>query len=134
MSLRARYRSHLILVKGYQPPNTDGWIGTVRIQFNEDNLTFRDVQLTEPAARYATEKKAEKYALKEAKKWVDNRVRQLKIFDRRESSVRLPTGIIWVTVAIAAFCAVIVLLAGYMQKARLLEKVSHPAQTVATAR
>jgi hypothetical protein len=121
-------------VKGYQPPDTDRWIGTVRIQFNEDNLTFRDVQLTEPAARFATEKKAEKYALKEAEKWVDNRVRQLKIFDRRETRVRLPTGIIWVTVAIAAFCAVIALLAGYLQKARLLERVSHPAQTVATAR
>ena len=33
-------------------------------------------------------------------------------------------GIIWFTVAIAGSCAVIALLAGYVQKARSLEKVS----------
>jgi SpoVG len=33
-------------------------------------------------------------------------------------------GIIWFTVAIAASCAVIALLAGYVQKARSLEKVT----------
>jgi len=33
-------------------------------------------------------------------------------------------GIIWFTVAIIGSCAVIALLAGYVQKARLLEKVS----------
>jgi small-conductance mechanosensitive channel len=34
-------------------------------------------------------------------------------------------GIIWFTVAIIGSCAVIALLAGYVQKARSLEKVSH---------
>ena len=34
-------------------------------------------------------------------------------------------GIIWFTVAIVDSCAVIALLAGYAQKARSLEKVSH---------
>jgi hypothetical protein len=34
-------------------------------------------------------------------------------------------GIIWFTVAIVGFCAVIALLAEYVQKARSLEKVSH---------
>ena len=34
-------------------------------------------------------------------------------------------GIIWFTVAIAGSCAVIALLAGYVQKARSLERVSH---------
>jgi uncharacterized membrane protein len=34
-------------------------------------------------------------------------------------------GIIWFTLAIADSCAVIALLAGYLQKARSLEKVSH---------
>ena len=35
-------------------------------------------------------------------------------------------GIIWFTVAIAGSCAIIALLAGYVQKARSLEKVSQP--------
>src|SRR5437870_12853509 len=34
-------------------------------------------------------------------------------------------GIIWFTVAIIGSCAVIALLAGYVQKARSLEKISH---------
>jgi len=34
-------------------------------------------------------------------------------------------GIIWFTAAIAASCAIIALLAGYVQKARSVEKVSH---------
>ena len=34
-------------------------------------------------------------------------------------------GIIWFTVAIVGSCAVIALLAGYVQKAKLSEKVSH---------
>jgi hypothetical protein len=34
-------------------------------------------------------------------------------------------GIIWFTVAIVGSCAVITLLAGYVQKARSLEKISH---------
>ena len=39
-------------------------------------------------------------------------------------------GIIWFTVAIAASCAVIALLAGYVQKTRLVEKVSHRMEAV----
>jgi hypothetical protein len=42
-------------------------------------------------------------------------------------------GIIWFTVAIAVSCAVIALLAGYVQKARSLEKVSHHVEA-ATSR
>jgi hypothetical protein len=38
-------------------------------------------------------------------------------------------GIIWFTVAIIGSCAVIALLAGYVQKTRSLEKVSHRVQT-----
>jgi small-conductance mechanosensitive channel len=38
--------------------------------------------------------------------------------------------IIWFTVAIVGSCAVIALLAGYVQKARSLEKVSHRAEAV----
>jgi small-conductance mechanosensitive channel len=39
-------------------------------------------------------------------------------------------GIIWFTVAIAGSCVIIALLAGYVQKARSLEKVSHRVEAV----
>jgi hypothetical protein len=39
-------------------------------------------------------------------------------------------GIIWFTVAIVGSCAVIALLAGYVQKVRSLEKVSHRMEAV----
>ena len=39
-------------------------------------------------------------------------------------------GIIWFYVAIVGSCAVIALLAGYVQKARSLEKVSHRVEAV----
>ena len=39
-------------------------------------------------------------------------------------------GIIWFTLAIAGSCPVIALLAGYLQKARSLEKVSHRVEAV----
>ena len=121
-----RYRGHLILVKVHQEPDTDVWKATVHVQFNEDTQTFRDVYLAEPTARFTTDKSAEKHALKEAKQWVDDRFRQAKIFDRKESHRGQPLrGIIWFTVAILGFCAVIALLAGYVQKARSLEKISH---------
>jgi hypothetical protein len=39
-------------------------------------------------------------------------------------------GIFWFTVASVGFCAAIALLAGYVQKARSLEKVSHRVEAV----
>jgi uncharacterized protein (DUF983 family) len=39
-------------------------------------------------------------------------------------------GIIWFTIAIIGSCAVIALLAAYVQKARSLEKVSHRVEPV----
>jgi hypothetical protein len=39
-------------------------------------------------------------------------------------------GIMWFAVAIVGFCAAIALLAGYVQKARSSEKVSHRAAAV----
>jgi len=39
-------------------------------------------------------------------------------------------GIVWFTVAIAASCAVIALLAGYVQKVRSLEKVTRRVEAV----
>ena len=41
-------------------------------------------------------------------------------------------GIIWLTTAIIASCAVVVLLAGYVQKTRSLEKVSHRVEARTT--
>jgi small-conductance mechanosensitive channel len=40
-------------------------------------------------------------------------------------------GIIWFYLAIAGYCAVIALLAGYAQKARSIEKVTHRVGAVA---
>jgi predicted tellurium resistance membrane protein TerC len=39
-------------------------------------------------------------------------------------------GIIWFTIAIAGSCALIALLAGYVQKAKSPEKVSHRVEAV----
>jgi small-conductance mechanosensitive channel len=39
-------------------------------------------------------------------------------------------GIVWFTIAIAGSCAIIALLAGYVQKTRSLEKVSHQIEAV----
>jgi hypothetical protein len=39
-------------------------------------------------------------------------------------------GMLWFGVAIIAFCAVIALVAGYVQKARWLEKVTHRVEAV----
>jgi hypothetical protein len=71
---RERYRGHLILVKAHQEPETDDWSATAHIQFNQDNLTFRDVQLPRPTSSFPTKTSAEKQALKEAKLWVDERL------------------------------------------------------------
>ena len=77
-----RYRGHLILVKAQQEPDTDGWRASVHVQFNEGALTFRDVQLPGPTSHFPTKTTAEKHALKEAKQWVDRRLREAKIFAR----------------------------------------------------
>ena len=77
-----RYRSHLILVKAHQEPDTDGWSASVHVQFNEGTLTFRDVQLPGPTSSFPTKTSAEKQALKEAKLWVDERLGKAKTFVR----------------------------------------------------
>ena len=75
-----RYRGHLILVKAHQEPDTDDWRATVHVQFNEDNLNFRDVQLPGPTSYFSTKTAAEKRALKEAKQWIARRLRETKRF------------------------------------------------------
>jgi hypothetical protein len=50
---------------------------------------------------------------------------------RKENRQGQPlNGIIWLTVALIGSCAVVVLLAGYIQKARSLEKTSHRVEAV----
>ena len=75
-----RYRGHLILVKAHQEPDTDDWRASVHVQFNEDNLNFRDVQLPGPTSYFSTKTTAEKRALKEAKQWIARRLRETKRF------------------------------------------------------
>jgi hypothetical protein len=73
-----RYRGHLILVKAHQEPDADDWRASVHVQFNEDNLTFQDVQLPRPTSYFSTKTAAEKRALKEAKRWINRRLREAK--------------------------------------------------------
>jgi hypothetical protein len=77
-----RYRGHLILVKAHQEPDTDDWRASIHVQFNEGPLTFQDVHLPGPTSYFSTKTAAEKQALREAKHWVDERLRKAKIFAR----------------------------------------------------
>jgi hypothetical protein len=69
-----RYRNHLIFVKAEQDPMTALWRAATHIQFNEDPVTFRDVWLPRPAVGLRTKRSAEKQMMKEARKWVDDRI------------------------------------------------------------
>lgn len=71
-----RYRNHLIFVKADQDPATGLWTAGTHIQFNEDPRTFRDVWLPRPKLGLRTMRTAEKQMMKEAKKWVDDRLRE----------------------------------------------------------
>jgi hypothetical protein len=71
-----RYLNHLIFVKADQDPATALWKAATHIQFNEDPRTFRDVWLPRPNVGLRTKKSAEKQMMKEARKWVDDRLRE----------------------------------------------------------
>jgi hypothetical protein len=71
-----RYRSHLIFVKGYIDSAHLIWKASLHVQFNEDTQTFRDVYLPPPTGRFMGKTSAEKNGIKQAKKWVDNRLRK----------------------------------------------------------
>lgn len=71
-----RYLNHLIFVKADQDPETGLWTAGTHIQFNEDPRTFRDVWLPRPNIGFRTKRNAEKQMMKEAKKWVDGRLRE----------------------------------------------------------
>ena len=71
-----RYRNHLIFVKADQDKETGLWKAGTHIQFNEDPRTFRDVWLPRPTVGFKTKRNAEKQMMKEARKWVDGRLRE----------------------------------------------------------
>ena len=77
-----RYHNHLIFVKADQDPATALWKAGAHIQFNEDTRTFRDIWLARPTVGFRTKRNAEKQRMKEAKKWVDERLREGKIIER----------------------------------------------------
>ena len=77
-----RYRGHLVLVKARHETDTEDWRTSIHVQFNEDNLSFRNVQLPGPPSPFPTKTTAEKHGLKEAKQWIDRRLRDAKILGR----------------------------------------------------
>jgi hypothetical protein len=72
-----RYRNHLIFVKAEQDPGTALWKAGTHVQFNEDPRTFRDVWLPRPAVGSKTKRIAERQMIKEARKWVDDRLSEV---------------------------------------------------------
>ena len=68
------YRSHLIFVTGELEPETNLWTAHAHIQFNESSRTFRDVWLPSPTVRFETKKQSEEHMMKEAKKWIDDKI------------------------------------------------------------
>ena len=73
--MAARYRNHLILVKADFDSESRFWNVRAHIQFNQ-HITFRDVLITGPKDTFKTQKRAETHIIQEAKKWVDNRLRE----------------------------------------------------------
>jgi len=69
-----RYRNHLIFVKADQDPTTALWKVSSHVQFNDGPLAFRDVWLPKPTVGFKTRRNAEKQMLKEARKWIDDRL------------------------------------------------------------
>ena len=71
MSLR--YRKHLILPTINQDEVTGAWFGSVHIQYTE-KLKFHNV-LIQVRGIFWTSAEAEKQVIKEAKEWIDSRLR-----------------------------------------------------------
>ncbi len=74
--MAARYRNHLILVKADFDSDSRCWNVRAHIQFNQ-HITFRDVLITGPKDTFKSQKRAETHIIQEAKKWVDNRLREI---------------------------------------------------------
>ena len=74
--MAARYRNNLIIVKADLDAESRFWNVRAHIQFNQ-HITFRDVLITGPKDTFKTQKRAETHIIQEAKKWVDNRLREM---------------------------------------------------------
>jgi len=72
-----RYRSHLIFAKAYLDRSRGVWKASLHVQFNEDAQNFRDVYLPSPIGRFTGKTSAEKHGIKEARKWVNDRLRKV---------------------------------------------------------
>jgi hypothetical protein len=68
-----RYRKHLILPTINQDEVTGAWFGSVHIQYTE-KLKFHNV-LIQVRGIFWTSAEAEKQVIKEAKEWIDSRLR-----------------------------------------------------------
>ena len=72
-----RYRGHLIFAKAYLDRSRCVWKATLHVQFNEDTQNFRDVYLPSTTGQFTGKISAEKHGIKEARKWVDDRLRKV---------------------------------------------------------
>ena len=87
-----RYRDHLIFVRATVDPETRLWTVSAHIQFNEGPRVFHDVSLPRPAALFGTEKEAEKYMVRQARTWVDDRLGET---EQWESSSKFRLSALW---------------------------------------
>ena len=83
-----RYRNHLILVKADFDSYSRFWNVRAHIQFNQ-HVTFRDVLITGPKETFRSQKRAEAHIIQEAKKWIDNRLRE--IADKAQTAATVET-------------------------------------------
>jgi hypothetical protein len=87
-----RYRDHLIFVRTTLDPEARLWTVSAHIQFNERPHLFHDVPLPRPATLFATEKEAEKYMVRQARTWVDDRLGETK---QQEAAPKFRLSALW---------------------------------------
>jgi hypothetical protein len=87
-----RYRDHLIFIRTTVDREAGLWTVSAHIQFNEGPHVFRDVPLPRPATLFVTEKEAEKYMVRQARTWVDDRLGETK---QREAAPKFRLSALW---------------------------------------
>jgi hypothetical protein len=91
-SIAERYRDHLIFIRAILDPQTRLWSASAHVQFNEGPRVFRDLSLPRPAILFTTEKGAERYMVREARRWVDDRLGET---ERPEASRKAGPRAFW---------------------------------------
>jgi hypothetical protein len=71
--MAVQYRKHLILPTIDQDEATGAWIASAHIQFTE-KLTFHNVSI-QGSSMFRTKREAEKQIVRQAKEWIDERLR-----------------------------------------------------------